>query len=218
MVILGDVTGKGVTAAALTSLVRHTARTAAHFDPRPSAVLELVNSALRRQQRIAPVTMVCGLLGDREVTLAAGGHPLPLLKRTGEPVRKVGEPGLLLGAVDAYAGTRDVVVELSPGDTLLLFTDGVTDTPGADGRFGDAGLREAVEEAPGTPEELLDRLRAALDAFQEGTVLDDRAILALQYTGGPAARPDEGDYRGVAVPSSSSTVPVMTVFADTPFS
>ena len=49
MVLLGDVTGKGVDAAALTALVRHTAKTAARFDSRPSAVLRVVDEILREQ-------------------------------------------------------------------------------------------------------------------------------------------------------------------------
>jgi PAS domain S-box-containing protein len=183
MVILGDVTGKGVTAAALTSLVRHTAQTGAYFDPRPSAVLALVNHALRRRPQIAPVTMLCGLLRDGALTIAAGGHPLPVFKRAGEPARKVGETGLLLGAVDVYEGVRDVTIPLAPGDTVLLYTDGVTDTPGERGRFGEAGLREAIDAAPCAPAELLDHLRETLAAFQRGTVVDDRAMLALQYAG-----------------------------------
>jgi GAF domain-containing protein len=183
MIILGDVTGKGVTAAALTSLVRHTAKTGADFDPRPSAVLALVNRALRRQPRVAPVTMLCALLGDGEVTLAAGGHPLPLLKRAGEPARKVGETGLLLGAVEDYDAAVDVGVPVVPGDTLVLFTDGVTDTPGEPGRYGDVRLRAAVEAAPADPAALVERLTAVLDEFQRGRIADDRAILALQYTG-----------------------------------
>jgi serine phosphatase RsbU (regulator of sigma subunit)/PAS domain-containing protein len=217
VVILGDVTGKGVAAAALTSLVRHTARTGAHFDSCPSALLALVNTALRRQDRVAPVTMLCGLLRAGELTLAAGGHPLPLLKRAGEPVRKVGEPGLLLGAVDTYAGARDVVIPLAPGDTLLLYTDGVTDTPGERGRFGEAGLLAAVDGAPEDPDAVLARVKAALDAFQRGTVVDDRAMLALQYTGA-AGRPSDGaGYGGESAPSSA-TVPEMTALAGSPFS
>ena len=187
MVILGDVTGKGVTAAALTSLVRHTAKTGAYFDPRPSAVLALVNRALRRQPRVAPVTMLCALLSEGEITLAAGGHPLPLLKRSGEPVRKVGETGLLLGAVDTYETVTDVVVPLSPGDTLVLYTDGVTDTPGEEGRFGEARLRAAVDAAPPVPAALLQRLTATLAGFERGTTGDDRAVLVLQYTGAEEA-------------------------------
>ena len=183
MVILGDVTGKGVTAAALTSLVRHTAKTGAVFDPRPSAVLALVNGALRRRPRVAPVTMLCALLGDGEITLAAGGHPLPLLKRPGGPARKVGETGLLLGAVDDYAAAADVVVPVAPGDTLVLYTDGVTDTTGEPGRFGETRLRAAVESAPAAPEALLAELTATLGAFQRGRIADDRAVLVLHYTG-----------------------------------
>jgi PAS domain S-box-containing protein len=202
MVILGDVTGKGVTAAALTSLVRHTTKTGAYFDPRPAAVLALVNRALRRPPRVAPVTMLCGLLREGELTLAVGGHPLPLLKRAGAPPRKVGEPGLLLGAVDDYPDVREVTVPLTPGDTLLLYTDGVTDTPGENGRFGEARLWATVETAPTAPEALLARLRATLSAYQRGTVVDDRAMLALQYLGYDAAA------------SSSSTVPATTARAE----
>jgi GAF domain-containing protein len=182
MVLLGDVTGMGVAAAALTSLVRHTAKTAAGFDPRPASVLSRVNDALRQRARIAPVTMLCGLLGDGAIDLAVGGHPLPLLKRRGEPCEKVGCTGLLLGAVDDYEEARTTTIPLAPGDTLLLYTDGVTDTPGADSRFGEARLRAAVDAAPAEPDSLLAAMSAALDAFAHGAGLDDRAMLALQRT------------------------------------
>ena len=181
MVLLGDVTGMGVTAAALTSLVRHTAKTAATFDPRPAAVLGHVNRALRQRPRIEPVTMVCGLLGDGVITLAIGGHPLPLLKRDGG-CAKVGITGLLLGAVDDYGEVALATVALAPGDTLLLFTDGVTDTPGVEDRFGDDRLQAAVEAAPAEPAELLHAVSAALDEFAHGFGQDDRAMLALQRT------------------------------------
>jgi len=183
MVLLGDVTGKGVTAAALTSLVRHTARTAAAFDPRPSAVLALVNRALRQRPKLAPVTMLCGLLHGDQLTLAIGGHPHPLLKRGQPTCETVGVTGLLLGAVQDYADAEDVTVALLPGDTLLLYTDGVTETPGAADRFGEERLRTVVDDAPPDPEGLLAAVSAALDAFARGTVLDDRAMLVLHRTG-----------------------------------
>ena len=181
VVLLGDVTGMGVAAAALTSLVRHTARTAATFDPRPAAVLSHVNRALRQRPRIEPVTMVCGLLHEGSLAMAIGGHPLPLLKR-GELCEKVGIPGLLLGAVDDYGEAAVAEVALAPGDTLLLFTDGVTDTPGAQDRFGDARLHATVAAAPAEPAALLAAVSAALDEFSRGAGLDDRAMLALQRT------------------------------------
>jgi GAF domain-containing protein len=182
MALLGDVTGKGVTAAALTSLVRHTAKTAAAFDSRPGAVLGVVNRALRQRPRIAPVTMLCVLVRGSELTLAAGGHPLPLLKRGRGPSERVGRTGLLLGAVAEYPDADEVTVAVEAGDTLLLYTDGVTDTPGVDSRFGEARLRAAVDAAPGEPAALLAAVSRALDAFAHGTGLDDRAMLALNRT------------------------------------
>jgi serine phosphatase RsbU (regulator of sigma subunit) len=181
VVVLGDVTGKGVRAAALTSLVRYTARTAGAFDSSPSAILAQVHRALRQRPRLAPVTMVCGLLRGTELTLAVGGHPLPLLKRP-DGVERVGATGILLGAVHDYEPAQDVTVSLAPGDTLLLYTDGVTELRGTDGRFGEARLAAAVEAAPPEPAALLAAVSAALDAFAEGSVLDDRAMLVLQRT------------------------------------
>ena len=180
MAVLGDVTGMGVAAAALTSLVRHTAKTTAAFDPRPAAVLEVVNRALRQRPSIAPVTMLCALLRDDSLTLAVGGHPLPLLKRNGRPCEKVGKTGLLLGAVEDYVPGEVVSIEVAPGDTVLLYTDGVTDTPGNSSRFGEARLREAVDAAPPEPGALLAAVSGTLDEFARGERLDDRAMLALQ--------------------------------------
>jgi serine phosphatase RsbU (regulator of sigma subunit) len=180
MVLLGDVTGKGVAAASLTALVRHTARTAARFDPRPAAVLEIVDAALTERPRPAPVTMLCGVLHDDHVVLAAGGHPLPLRARTGAPAEEVGRCGTLLGALREAAEHEDVVVPVAPGDTLLLYTDGVTETPGDGERFGEARLAAAVDAAPEGAEALLRAVAGELDAFERGTSLDDRAMLALR--------------------------------------
>jgi serine phosphatase RsbU (regulator of sigma subunit) len=180
MVLLGDVTGKGVAAASLTALVRHTARTAARFDPRPAAVLEIVDAALTERPRPAPVTMLCGVLHDDHVLLAAGGHPLPLRARTGAPAEEVGRCGTLLGALREAAEHEDVVVPVAPGDTLLLYTDGVTETPGDGERFGEARLAAAVDAAPEGAEALLRAVAGELDAFERGTSLDDRAMLALR--------------------------------------
>ena len=70
MVVLGDVTGRGVAAAALTAMVRHTARTGALFDARPAAILALVNRVLCDQSGLAPVTLVCARVDRRPA-----GHP-----------------------------------------------------------------------------------------------------------------------------------------------
>ena len=182
--LLGDVSGKGVEAAALTSLVRHTARTGAFFHASPADILALVNRALRLQPQLSPVTMACASCGeDGGVSLAIGGHPLPVLRRADGQAERIGSFGLLLGVSEPYPTQAESVVRLERGDTLLIFTDGVTDTPGEDGRFGDDRLREAVATAPPEPAGLLASISRALDDYQSGTVADDRAMLALRYTG-----------------------------------
>jgi PAS domain S-box-containing protein len=186
LVVLGDVTGKGVEAAALTSLVRHSARMAARFDPSPASVLSLVNEVLREQPRLSLVTAVCALVatdGDRAtVTVASAGHPLPIRRRPGQAPATLGDYGVLLG-VEGEDGWTEKMVEIAPGETLLFYTDGVTETPGDDGRFGDARLRDAMARAGESPEELLDEIGRALREFQSGAALDDRAMLALRFVG-----------------------------------
>ena len=89
---------------------------------------------------------------------------------------------MLLGAVHDYEPATDVTVPLAPGDTLLLYTDGVTDTPGADDRFGDARLVSAVEAAPAEPEALIAAVVPRSTRSLAGRRRDDRAMLVLHRT------------------------------------
>jgi PAS domain S-box-containing protein len=190
LIVLGDVTGKGIEAAALTSLVRYSGRMAARFDPQPARVLSLVNEVLREQPRLSLVTAVCALVatdGDRAtVTVASAGHPLPLRRRPGQPPAVLGEHGVLLG-VEGEDEWSETVAEMAPGETLLFYTDGVTETPGDAGRFGDARLRDAMARAGEAPDELLGEIGSALREFQSGVTLDDRAMLALRFVGARVA-------------------------------
>jgi serine phosphatase RsbU (regulator of sigma subunit) len=194
LIVLGDVTGKGVEAAALTSLVRHSGRMAARFDPRPARVLSLINEVLREQPRLSLVTAVCALVetnGARaRMTIASAGHPLPLRRRPGEAPTALGRHGVLLG-VATDEDWEETVVEIAAGDTVLFYTDGVTETPGeGTARFGDVRLCETMAAAADSPQALLDDIDRALRAFQAGATLDDRALLALRFCGAavPAAR------------------------------
>jgi PAS domain S-box-containing protein len=181
LVFLGDVTGKGIEAAALTALVRYSVRTAARFDARPAAILRLVNDVLLELPRLSPVTLVCALIRDQTLTVAAGGHPRPLLKRGGE-VTEIGEHGALLGAIEEFAA-EEIELQLETDDTLLLYTDGVTDTPGEHDRFGHVRLMEILRAAGPDPATVLEHVERALREFQTGSAVDDRAILVLRYVG-----------------------------------
>jgi PAS domain S-box-containing protein len=182
MAIVGDVTGKGVEAAALTSLARYTLATAARFDPSPSAVVRLLNEVLVDRSDISLLTVACAHVVPTRtgavMRLTSAGHPLPVLMRNGLAPATVGPPGLLLG-MTTNARWQERVIELMPGDALLFYTDGVTDTPSGRERFGEERLLAALTE-PSDPATMIASVQSALRAFQVGDVVDDRAMLALQ--------------------------------------
>jgi len=178
MLLVGDVTGRGAEAAALTGQARHTLRTAGTLLGDPEATLEQLNHALAVRAELTPCTVVLLRLepAARAVSVVCAGHPQPLLIRDGA-VRPVGRFGPMLGA---WTDSRwhPERVELRSGDVLVAFSDGVTDTVGANGRFGDERLLAALEgvaDAAGA----VAAIDAALSRFQRGPQADDTAVLAL---------------------------------------
>ena len=186
LAVVGDVTGKGVQAAALTALARYTLATAARFDPSPAAVVSLLNDVLVHRPDISLLTVACAHVVPTEagarLRLTSGGHPLPVLLRPGQAPTTIGRPGLLLGMTGA-ARWEQSEIELHPGDTLLFYTDGVTDTPSGSERFGEQRLLDALPDAPAEPREMIAGVQRALRDFQVGDVVDDRAMLALRLVG-----------------------------------
>jgi len=183
LLMIGDVTGKGVRAATVTSLVRHTAWTASEFDARPAHLLERVNAALRRRPSLSVCTALCLRISGSQVTVASGGHPLPwLLGEDG--VTEIGNHGTLLGAF-ARAHWPEDSYTLGSGESLVAITDGVTDTVGAgDERFGQERLRALFQEVQGcSPAAIRERVVAALERFQVGAQADDTALVAMRRSG-----------------------------------
>jgi PAS domain S-box-containing protein len=183
LLMIGDVTGKGVRAATVTSLVRHAAWTASEFDPRPAHLLERVNAALRRRPSLSVCTALCLRISGSRVTVASGGHPLPW--RLGEEgVAEIGSHGTLLGAFASAEWPEDSYT-LGAGESLVAITDGVTDTVGAeDERFGQERLRALLHEVKdGSPAAIRERVVAALERFQVGAQADDTALVAMRRVG-----------------------------------
>lgn len=91
-VVLGDVTGKGVSAAAVTALACHSTRTAALLGLSPSAILALLNRTLLDEPELSLLTVVCAHVSERgsqvQMTIASAGHPPPLRRRAGEHPRR----------------------------------------------------------------------------------------------------------------------------------
>ncbi|MBI5106764.1 MAG: SpoIIE family protein phosphatase [Solirubrobacterales bacterium] len=190
VVVMGDVTGKGPGAAAITSLARYTLRTAVHYEDDPRAVLERLNGALaadpeRRQICTAVLVLVDpDADGGPRLRVVCAGHPPPLLVGTDGAVRSVGRPGTLLGAFPQGAWTIDDVT-LAAGESLVLYTDGVTDVRGNGGRFGQARLEELLRGAGGLePDEVAALVDDALRDF--GEQRDDVALLVLRAGEGEA--------------------------------
>jgi hypothetical protein len=188
--VICDVCGKGPEAASVTALARHTLRAAAAFEHRPSRVLSLLHRALRDQRgdgRFCTVAYAHLEVVPRGVrmTLACGGHPLPLVVRADGTVEPVGELGTLLGAdLDTEPELNEVTVELGEGDALVLYTDGVTEVRRSRREvFGHADLAGLLSTCAGLPPDAVaERIEQAVLTAAENRPRDDIAILVLGPT------------------------------------
>jgi anti-anti-sigma factor len=180
MMILGDVAGKGVGAAAMAALVRHGARFMSQVEHGPAAVLGRLDHALREQPTLSLCSALCVAFHSDHLVISSAGHPDPIIVRQDGRVREVGGGGPMLG-VASSAVWPERTIGVSRGETVLLYTDGVTDTRGEDERFGQRRLAELlVEHAGSSPHELLAALEATLDRFQRGPQSDDTAAVVLR--------------------------------------
>src|SRR4051812_32130730 len=180
---IGDVSGKGAEAAAVTALARHTVRTASLQPATLSDLLTTLNDALLVQRagaEFCTVCLACLTLGERAtLTVALGGHPPALVLRSGGAVEEVGEPGTLLG-VFLDPELHEVDTELRAGDTVLLYTDGVTEAGPAGEEIGQEGLAELLAGLRGmSPDEIVDAVEQAAVAAQDGKPRDDIALVAF---------------------------------------
>jgi Stage II sporulation protein E (SpoIIE)/GAF domain len=177
-VIIGDIEGKGVTAATLTALMRYGTSFAARSRPEPAAILEQLDEGLRHHVREATCTALCARLETDRLLVSSAGHPPAVLASPTGAVREVPEPGPLLGAFeDGHWEQHEV--SIAPGELVLLYTDGVTDTLGR-GRLGRGRLRALLAEHGGRgPRGLLEQLELALRENGRSGRWDDVAALAL---------------------------------------
>lgn len=168
-VIVGDVSGKGVSAALLMARVSSDLRSAMQRDGSPAAALDTVNKSIcRRNQHDIFVTAVCISIDvpTRTLTIASAGHLPPYIRRDRERdvVRVEGGASMPLGLFeDVEYGS--VTLTLGPRDTLVLCTDGVTEaTSELAVQFGFEGMERSLRTAGSSPTEICDRLLAAVRA------------------------------------------------------
>jgi sigma-B regulation protein RsbU (phosphoserine phosphatase) len=181
---LGDVTGHGARAAAVTSLIRYTLRTAALHNADPATGLDELNTALLMDRDTSRFcTVLFGMLtpasGDGfDVTLAGGGHPAALRLCGGEVEKIRPKGGMLVGALpDARFTTCHL--HLEPGETLLFYTDGLTEARPEGAFFGEDGLTAFLaSRALTTAEQLIGELTGLIAGFDPPPT-DDVALLAM---------------------------------------
>ncbi|MFJ6797182.1 GAF domain-containing SpoIIE family protein phosphatase [Streptomyces sp. NPDC091268] len=184
---IGDVCGKGPAAAALTGLVRHTARAAGQWHGHPHAVLQAVNSAILADRSTNPFCTAAYAELDvgtspMRLRLALGGHPHPLLRRADGTVVRLGAAGAFLGVFD-HPRLHTTEDELHPGDLLLLFTDGVTERRSGASMLGEQGVRNLLTRMPhASAAETVAALENEIIGYGPTAPGDDIAILAVRIT------------------------------------
>ena len=183
--VLGDVSGKGAQAAALTSLARHTVRAAAAYALGTGEVLAVLDRAVASDDvdgryLTALFAFLTPAPGQLSVDLALGGHPQPLVVRADGSIEAVGIGGSAIGLVPDPDFTNLALV-LRSGDTLVAYSDGVTEARRGAEEFGEQRLRVLLGEARHlAAAELALRIRTEVLLFQLGRPRDDLAVVVLR--------------------------------------
>jgi phosphoserine phosphatase RsbU/P len=184
-VVLGDVSGKGIQAAVITSFVRHTLRSLAIAHPDPSDLLRALDAAMRTHGTDHHCTVVAVRLQRTEtrwgLALALAGHPPALVRRPDGRTYELGMPGTPAGLMsDPHFHT----VRRTLGDeTITLYTDGVTEARSSSGElFGEDRLTAIVNELPHDPHRVVEDVVQAALAWQSDDASDDIAVVSFAAT------------------------------------
>ncbi|MFC4947559.1 SpoIIE family protein phosphatase [Pseudonocardia sp. GCM10023141] len=199
LVSIGDVCGKGAAAAARTGLVRDVLRVLVR-DGRPlTTAVEMLNEVMMEAADPQQFCTLAGALLRRsvpdagsggapdagaglDVELVLAGHLQPVVVRAGGKAELIGAFGTAVGLVPSVVLQR-THHHLDPGDTLLVYTDGVTERRRGRGQFGaDRLLAAAAAAAGGTAAQVVGAVREAVEQFSAEPMGDDIALLAVRAT------------------------------------
>lgn len=185
---LGDVSGKGPPAAILASMVQGILASHIGPDVPPSATVDRVNRALLRraiEARFATLFYGCLDRAGRLISCNAGHNPGFLFRDDGSMVR-LEQGGLMVGAFD-FADYAQEEAVLGPGDTLVLYSDGVTDAEAPDGeQFGEERLLASLQRTRNeSPSAILESVLEDVRAFASGhPPADDVTVLVVRFADG----------------------------------
>jgi sigma-B regulation protein RsbU (phosphoserine phosphatase) len=189
-IAVGDVAGKGPRAAAATSLVRNSLRTAVLDAHEPGQALAILNRTMRQseyfglRQQPGYCTVALAYLdttsGSCEVTIARAGHVRPLIADVQGGVRATIADGPLLGLTDKVAFTTETIA-LAEDDMVVFYTDGLTEARAGTKAVGLTPLQERLSKraSGATASDVTDDIRAFLSTYETG-VRDDVAVLVAR--------------------------------------
>jgi hypothetical protein len=182
-VVVGDVCGKGIQAATVTGLARHTIRAVAAHLPDPVDVLRTLSDTILQQHDSTYCTVVLARAeadaGGARVVVASGGHPPPYLLRADGDVVSVEARGTLLGMLADVRFTSRTV-HLGPGDALVLYTDGVTEARVGRRQFGEDRLRRVLASSAGLHADTIAERVVQEVADFAGVQSDDIAVVVVR--------------------------------------
>ncbi|MEU0132076.1 MULTISPECIES: PP2C family protein-serine/threonine phosphatase [unclassified Streptomyces] len=186
LVVLGDVCGKGLDAAVLTGKIRNTVQALTPMAEDHGKMLQLLNGALLNSHhtRFATLVLASVLRTDNHVRLrlTSAGHPAPLVVRNNGAIEEIATHGTLVGALP-HVEASTVEVSLQPGETCLLYTDGVTEARGGpmgDELFGEERLMRALSGCAGLPgAAVVERIQMLASQWLRDGRHDDMALVAI---------------------------------------
>jgi sigma-B regulation protein RsbU (phosphoserine phosphatase) len=184
-VFIGDIEGHGLAAALVMAIVQAVLHVHPAGIATPAGLLMYGNRQLCSSRISGLVTAFLGIYepASRRLIYARAGHPPPLLKRAADgAVHALDAVGSYPLGINASETFQEASVQLEPGDTLLLYTDGITEARGnAQDLFGSDRLTRMFRDGGNLPAELIDRLREAVRAHMHSeTAEDDQTIVAAR--------------------------------------
>jgi serine phosphatase RsbU (regulator of sigma subunit) len=188
-IAIGDVSGKGLEAAATAAVVKNTVRAYALAGDPPSEVLRKTNEVMGPALDTGSfVTVLFGVLdpGARTFTYSSAGHPPAVLSGPDHEPSMLREGGVVLGPFHESA-YREEVCDVAQRDLLLLYTDGLTEARGNGPRYGEARLLDSLASAPvnSSAEDVVEHLFFDVLDFADGHLSDDLALLAIRLAPEP---------------------------------
>jgi len=185
---LGDVSGKGLPASLLMANLQASLRGQMLHDLSPGKLLAHCNKLLHRSTSAEKfATVFLGILdvSDHHLQYSSAGHEYPYLIRADGSLERLQEGGVPLGLFPSHA-YEEAAVELRPGDHLLIYSDGITDSMNKqDEPFGEERLEAVLRAHAGNPasEQLMDDLIAAsIEHSGQTDLFDDLTVVVLSRT------------------------------------